>query len=100
MLLDKICVNSARHECRFLVLFEHWKFGAVEHDGERGQCRFPGDWKRSETVSAFFRGKVCLSTPCCLAPTDTRSSLQAGAGPPPPMTPTKACITMKKPTNS
>ena len=32
------------------------EFRAVQNDGERGQCRFPGDWKRSAAVSAFFRG--------------------------------------------
>jgi hypothetical protein len=31
----------------------------VQHDGERGQRWFPGDWKRSAAVSAFFNGMVC-----------------------------------------
>ena len=32
---------------------------AVENDRAGGQCRFSGDWKRSEAVSAFFRGMLC-----------------------------------------
>ena len=42
------------------------EFRAVQNDGERGQCRFPGDWKRSEAVSAFFKGMVCPWGPLLL----------------------------------
>src|ERR1035441_7748389 len=40
--------------------------GVVENDGARGQCRFPGDWKRSAAVSTFFGEMLCPWGPLLL----------------------------------
>jgi hypothetical protein len=60
LLLIKICgifLDTGPGFC--FTYYSTGEFRAVENDGPRAQCRFPGDWKRSEAVSALFRGMLC-----------------------------------------
>jgi len=59
LLFIKICGISLDTCARFGFHSSIGEFRAVQHDGERGQRWFPGDWKRSAAVSAFFNGMVC-----------------------------------------
>jgi|ERR1039458_6838872 hypothetical protein len=53
LLFNQICAAFLDTGAGFWLHPSLGEFRAVQHDGQRGQCRFPGHWKRSETVSAF-----------------------------------------------